>query len=172
MFREILIRLERLDAPVRDEQAKVIRDLQSKCEVIKSGHYALQDGDRELIAEALKCVLYFLEFQLSEPPEKMLEPELLQKILDFINGRIEKDEAANQLLELWLKQNWPQWDIDAEDAPKEFAGTDTCPQCQNQYLVVEQVDKPYCFWCRDEVPVEYSDTCYEVKVVGGVCCPN
>jgi len=39
----------------------------------------------------------------------VLEPEWLQKILDFINDRFEKDEAADQLLELCLKKKWSRF---------------------------------------------------------------
>ncbi|MCR8921607.1 hypothetical protein NO559_02415 [Dasania sp. GY-MA-18] len=171
-FSEILIRLENLNLGIPEEQAKAIRNLQSKRNRIEHHRYDHEDEDRELISQALKFILYFMEFQLQKLPEGLIEPELLENIRELVTDYNERHGVANHRLETWLKEKWPEWNIEEENTPEEFIGTDTCPQCRHEYLVMEQKDEPYCFWCCRGIPAEYCEICGQTKIEGVPCCED
>jgi len=58
------------------------------------------------------------------------------------------------------------------DTPEEFVGTDTCPQCRGEYLIMEQKGEPYCFWCCREIPAEPCNICSRTKIVDVPCCED
>lgn len=171
-FPEILMRLENLQLDLPDEQAEVIHSLQSKRNRIEHHGYQHTNENRELITEALKFTLYFMKFQLKKPPAEYLEPKLLKEILFTLENSHDWDALADHHLESWLGKKWPSWDRDLENKPAEFSGTDTCPKCRNDYLVMGHMDKPYCFWCCSEVLAEYCDFCGEIKIIGDSCCDS
>lgn len=171
-FSEILVRLENLQLKLPEEQAKVIRNLQSKRNKIEHYRYDQQDEDRELISQALRFVLYFMEFQLSQQPENLIEPMLLGNIRELVEDYNERHAIADHRLELWIKEKWPSWDREVKDTPDEFIGVNTCPQCRHEYLVMEQRGEPYCFWCCCEVPAEYCESCYATKIIDVPCCED
>jgi len=82
----------------------------------------------------------------------------------------ERFAMAESRLESWLKENWPNWDPEVEDMPETFVGVDYCPQCNCEFLVMEQKDEPYCFWCCSEIPAEYCEMCGCTKIVDVPCC--
>ncbi len=167
---EILMRLDNLGLSIPGEQARVILSLQSKRNRIEHNRDDCQDEELEIITEALKFVLYFMRFQLKKPPEETLESELLRQMLELVENNNGPDLLASFRLESWLNEKWPTWDQETEAIPKEFSGVETCPQCENEYLIIEQIDKPYCFWCCSEIPAEYCDTCGSNKMIGVSCC--
>lgn len=167
---EILIRLDNLGLSIPGEQARVILSLQSKRNRIDHHRDDCQDEEREIITEALKFVLYFMMFQLKKQPEETLESELMRQILGLTENNSGPDVLADFRLESWLNEKWPNWDQETEAIPKEFTGVDACPQCENEYLIMEQIDEPYCFWCCSEIPAEYCDTCGLTKKIGVFCC--
>jgi hypothetical protein len=171
-FSEILIRLENLNLGIPDDQAKAIRNLQSKRNRIEHHRYDHEDEDRELISQALKFILYFMEFQLNQMPEGLIEPELLENIRELVIDYNERHAVADHRLKSWLKEKWTDWNPEVEDTPEEFSGTDTCPQCRHDYLVMEQKGEPYCFWCCREIPAEYCDICCRTKIADVPCCED
>lgn len=171
-FAEILIRLENLNLGIPGDQAKAIRNLQSKRNRIEHHRYDHEDEDRELISQALKFILYFMEIQLNQMPEGLIEPELLENIKELVIDYNERHAVADYRIERWLKEKWPEWNPEEEDTPEEFIGTDSCPQCSHEYLVMEGKDEPYCFWCCREIPAEYCNICSRTKIVDVPCCED
>lgn len=167
---EILIRLDNLGLSIPDGQARVILSLQSKRDRIEHHRDDCRDVEREIITEALKFVLYFMKYQLKKQPEETLGPELLRQILELVENNSGPDVLAGFRLESWLNEKWPNWDQETEAIPKEFSGVEACPQCENEYLIMEQIDKPYCFWCCSEIPAEYCDSCGLTKMIDAPCC--
>ncbi len=171
-FSEIVIRLENLQLGIPEDQIKVVRSLQSKRNRIEHHRYDDQDEDRELISQALRFVLYFMEFQLNEQPEGLIEPTLLSNIRELVEDYNVRHTIADHRLQSWLEEKWPNWEPEVEDTPEEFVGVDQCPQCRHQYLVMEQKGAPYCFWCSIEIPAEYCKICCCTKIVDVPCCED
>lgn len=171
-FSEILIRLDNLNLGIPEEQANTIKELQSKRNRIEHHRYDHEDEDRELISQALKFILYFLEFQLEIMPESIIDPELLESIRELVTDYNERHAVADHRLESWLKEKWPEWNQEDEDTPEGFIGTDTCPQCCHEYLVMKQKGEPYCFWCCRCIPAEYCKICCQAKIEDVPCCED
>ncbi|NIC06313.1 hypothetical protein [Billgrantia bachuensis] len=171
-FSDILIRLENLKMKIPEDQAKTIRNLQAKRNEIEHHRYDHQDEDHELISQALRFSLYFMEFQLGQQPESLFESTLLEDIRELVEDYNERYAIADHRLESWIKEEWPSWDPEVEDSPEEFIGVDTCPKCRHEYLVMEQKGAPYCFWCCREVPAEYCERCYATKICDVPCCED
>lgn len=169
---EILIRLENLQLGMPEDQTKVIRSLQSKRNRIEHHRYDHKDEDRELISQALRFVLYFMEFQLNEQPEGLIELALLTDIRELVEDYNDRHAMANHRLQSWLKEKWPNWEPEVEDTPEEFVGVDHCPQCRHEYLVMKQKGELYCFWCCTEIPAEYCKKCFCTKIVDVPCCED
>lgn len=111
-----------------------------------------------------------MELKLTKKPEEFIEQEQLATIHEFVENNNYLDVFATYRLDSWLKKKWPSWCQDVTSIPKEFAGIDTCPQCRNEYLVMDEIDKPYCFWCCAEIPAEYCDSCGCTKMIDIRCC--
>lgn len=171
-FSEILVRLENLKLGIPEDQAKAVRNLQFKRNSIEHHRYDHQDEDRELISQALRFILYFMEFQLNQQPERLIEPELLSDIRELVEDYNERYAIADLRLESWMKEKWPSWNPEVEDTPNEFIGVSDCPQCRNEYLVMEQKGQPYCFWCCIEVPAEDCEICGRTKLIDVPCCDD
>jgi len=169
-FTEILIRLENLKLKIPEDEAKVIRNLQEKRNQIEHHRYNKEDEDKELISKSLKFILYFMEFQLLKKPEAFIEPNILSDIRELISDSNERDGVAEYRLNTWLKETWNEWEKEKTDSPEDFQGTYSCPSCRNDYLVIEQIDDPFCFWCNHSIPVELCEICGGTTIEGVPCC--
>lgn len=82
--------------------------------------------------EALKVILFFNEFVLKTRLRDLLGSELFDRM-----EYKERDGLAEHRLNNWLKEKWPEFDPEKEDAPEAFRGTLDCPQCGQDYFLYD-----------------------------------
>jgi hypothetical protein len=108
--------------------------------------------------------LYFIEHFLQERLEDDIDPTMLREIQRLVLQYNERRGLAEYRLDTWLQEQWPDWHREEEDTPEEFAGTLPCPECRQDWLVIEDMERPFCFWCNTSVDAVDCEDCGVVYV--------
>lgn len=156
---ELLIRLENLDVAIPPDQIKAIKKIQGIRNRIEHHRYDKKGEDEQTISESLRFILFFVEHFLEENLETDIDPDTLREIQRLVLEYNERQGLADYRLEKWLKENWPKWNSYEEDTPEEFLGTLDCPECRQSYLVIEGLDKPFCYWCNTTIDATECEDC-------------
>lgn len=169
-IREALVRLENLGLGIPAEEKKTIENIQKVRNRVEHHRYDHSEEEHEaVIAASLKFILYFVEFVLG----RKLDGQIDGKVLREINHRVieynEREALADHRLNEWLRLKWPNWKEDDDDMPKEFAGTARCPECRQDWLVIEWHDKPFCFHCNTTIDASVCDDCGETFLIKRGC---
>ena len=156
---ELLVRLENLKLGIPADQKEIINKIQKRRNRIEHHRYNQSKEDEKIIAESLKFILCFVEHYLDEKLEVDIDAELLRKIQRLVLEYNELYSLAEYRLEKWMKEQWPDWNPEEVNTPNEFAGTLDCPICRESYLVIDEVDTPFCFWCNTRIDATQCDDC-------------
>lgn len=156
---ELLIRLENLKLGIPTDQKEIINKIQKRRNRIEHHRYDEREEDEKIIAESLKFILFFVEHFLDEKLEVDIDAEMLREIQRLVLEYNEQYSLAMYRLEKWMKAQWPDWSPEEADTPEEFAGTLDCPECRQGYLVIDEVDTPFCFWCNTRIDAAQCDDC-------------
>lgn len=151
-IRDILVRFENIGLALPKEQIAAIEKIQRIRNRIEHHRYDHDErNDEMVIAEALKVVLFFVEFVLGERlgddigDDRVVEMQA--RVLDY-DERLGLAEAR---IEQWMKKEWPHWNPIPDDRPEEFEGTLDCPKCRQSYFVIGYHEKPFCFYCNASI---------------------
>jgi hypothetical protein len=169
-IREALTRLENLGRGIPAKEKKTIENIQRIRNRIEHHRYDHNEAeDDAIIGASLKFILYFVEFEL----DQKLDGHIDGTVLSDINRRVFEYNESNTLAEYrlshWAHAEWPEWKEEEEDIPEEFEGTLTCPQCQQEWLVIGYHNKPFCFHCNVSVDADFCDECGDVFMVKRGC---
>lgn len=173
-IKEILIRLENLKVGLPDEQRKSIENIQKRRNRIEHHRYDKEESDGYIIGESLKFITFFVEMKLNCELKNYLESSLLGEIEKAIFDYQELESIASSRLEKWLKKQYPDWNPWEENTPDEFAGTVDCPKCNNTYLVIDGIERPFCFYCNMDIEAVECESCGIVLYKNEKCpyCAN
>lgn len=168
--REALTRLENLGLGIPADERKTIESIQRIRNRIEHHRYDHSEGeDDAIIAASLKFILYFVEFVL----ERRLDGHIDGKVLRDINSRVieynERQALARHRLDEWLRAEWPEWREEEEDTPAAFPGTDRCPECRQDWLVMRRGAKPFCFGCNMTIDAGLCEDCGETFIIRDGC---
>lgn len=169
-IKEALSRLENLGLGLPKRQQQTIERLQRKRNRIEHHRYDQKEEDEQVIAEALQFILYFVEDVLDGKLEEGIPPETLREIQRIVFEHNQRCWIAMHRLEKWMHQHWPSWSEEEEDSPDEFQGTQDCPMCRQEFLVIGYHQVPFCFHCNTSVEAAVCDCCGRTHLVGKVCC--
>jgi hypothetical protein len=159
-IKDILVRFENIGIQLPKDQLVAIERIQKIRNRIEHHRYDHnEEEDKLVIGEALKVVLYFVEFVL----KNKLADDVGAQLFDEMQARVfeynERRGLADLRLEGWMKTEWPKWDEKVEDTPEEFSGTLDCPVCGQSYFVVGYHDKPFCFHCNATIDGDVCGDC-------------
>lgn len=168
-FRDILIRLENIGVSFPKDQVAAIERIQKIRNRIEHHRYDHNEQEDELvIAEALKVILYFVEFVL----EKRLGDGIGADLFDDMQHRVlrynERQGLADYRIEEWMKKQWPEWDPMERDCD-EFSGTLDCPVCRQSYFVIGYHKVPFCFHCNASIDGNACEECGESFLLKNGC---
>jgi len=150
--REALVRFDNLGVPFPKEHRDTIESIQRIRNRIEHHQYDHEaKSDEAIIAASLKFILYFIEFTLQRKPSADIEATLLRDITKRVLEYDEQSVLAEHRIEKWLSETWPNWNQSIEDTPEEFEGTLPCPECSQEWLVIKDVQEPFCFWCGTSI---------------------
>ena len=169
-MREILIRFENIGVQLPSGQVKTIERLQKIRNRIE--HHWYDHNEREddrIIAEALKVILYFVEFVLEKKLAEVMSAELLSEMQARVFEYNERTFLADLRLEEWMKRQWPDWNPMESDCD-DFRGTHDCPICHQTFLVIGYHDRPYCFHCNVPVDAAVCENCGRSYLFKDGCC--
>lgn len=167
---EILIRLGNMNIALPEEEVKTIRSIQKRRNRIEHHRYDIVEEDENTIAESLKFIIFFTEFYLDEKISDHIDSEVQSKIQNLVMNYMDRWNLANINLNKWLMEQFPGWSEDISDTPDEFPGTLHCPICREGYLIIEDIDKPFCFWCNMVIDAEECENCGQTFIKGDGCC--
>jgi len=169
---EMLVRFKNLNMEIRKEEAESIKKLQRVRNRIEHHRYDHKpEEDEAILAETLKVILYFVEFELEERLGDVLGAELMSEMQHRVIDYNEHDAVAHYRMEEWWKKQWPEWGGPEEsDSPEEFLGTLDCPHCRQSYLVLDHVPKGFCFHCNTTVDALICDECGRTHLREDGCC--
>jgi hypothetical protein len=159
-LRDILVRFENLGIRLPEEQRSAVERIQKIRNRIE--HFRYEHNEREddlIIGEALKVILFFNEFVLEVRLGDALGAELFDRMQRRVLEYNERDGLAHHRLDRWMKGEWPDWDEEKEDTPKEFGGTLDCPVCAQSFFVVGYHDRPFCFHCNTSIDGNVCEEC-------------
>ena len=69
-----------------------------------------------------------------------------------------------------MEEHWPDWDTAISDHPDEFIGTQECPHCDKEWLLIGHHPQPFCFYCNTSVDAEECEICGGCFLTGLPCC--
>lgn len=69
----------------------------------------------------------------------------------------------------WAHKQWPGWNEEEENIPEEFEGTNRCPECGQDWLVIGYHDTPVCFHCNTTIDAASCEECGEVFLTKRGC---
>jgi hypothetical protein len=105
--------------------------------------------------------------------KRKLGDQIDSNILREINRRVweynERESLAEQRFHEWLRAMRPDWKQEEEDLPEEFGGTHQCPECYQDWLVIDWHDKPFCFSCNTTIDADQCGNCGRTFLVKNGC---
>lgn len=158
-FAEILIRLENVGLEIHETERKVIESIQQRRNRIEHHSYEQDEGDILVLSESLKFLIFFVEEVLGIQLASKLSKETLDEVRRLVFDFREREGLAHYRLEKWLKEAYPSWDQQQEDTPDEFSGTHQCPECRQDFLIFNEGEAPFCFFCNSTVNARECDYC-------------
>ena len=169
-IREALTRLENLGLGIPDEEKKTIENIQRVRNRIEHHRYDHNEKeDDAVIASSLKFILYFVELVLQRKLEGHIDGAILRDISHRVFEYNERQGLAEFRFKEWASKQWPDWNEEEEDSPEEFEGTLPCPECRQDWLVIDFHDKPVCFHCNTSIDAASCEDCGEVFLVKRGC---
>ncbi len=168
-IRDALIRFENIGLKLPKEQTSAIEKIQRIRNRIEHHRYDHNEKEDELvIAEALKVVLYFVEFVLERRLGDDIGPHLVAEMQRLVLEYNERQSLAEYRIEEWMRKQWPEWNPAERDCD-EFEGTLDCPICRQSYLVIGYHKKPFCFHCNATVDAASCEDCGRTYMVAEGC---
>ena len=164
-LKDILARMDNLEEKLPEDEKKLLESIQAKRNRIEHHTYDEQADDKKTIAATLKFILFFVELFLEENLREDIDPKTLRGIQNIVHDFNDRYSLAEHRIETWMKQQWPEWDPRQEDTPEDFEGTLRCPECREDYLVIEEIPEPFCFWCNTKIDVRFYEDSEEIVPV-------
>jgi hypothetical protein len=157
----LFLRLENLKIGLPEEYKIIIRKIKKRRNRIEHHRYERDENDSSVIGEALKFITYFVEDKLNVELSDHIDPVLLDNIEKTIFNYQELQSIADSRLEYWIREQAPEVDFDNNeiDIFDYFEGTLECPICNYEFLVLEIMPKPFCFYCNKEVDAKVCNDC-------------
>ena len=169
--RELPVRLENFGLELPKVERKVVQALQARRNRIEHLSYEKLPPDPAVLGESLKFITFFVESVLNERLADHLDNELLSELRRVVFTYDELAGMAERRLHEWLRRTFGDWDSELEDLPEGFDGTLPCPACRQDYLVVDNVDRPHCFFCDADVDAGECGICGRTYLrAHGPCC--
>ncbi len=168
--REALNRLDNLGLGLHKQSREVIEKMQGRRNRIEHHRYDHKDEDNQTLSESLAFILFFVGEVLDEKLDDDLTPERLRAIQNHVYDRQDLYWIAHHRFERWMHQRWPQWSEEDSDTPDDFHGTQDCPICRQELLVIGYHDKPFCFYCNTHVDAAVCECCGRTHLSDKVCC--
>jgi hypothetical protein len=148
-----------------------VESLQARRNRIEHFSYEKREPDQAVIGQSLKFVTFFIEDVLDHRLAEEMNPGLLVEMKRVVFSYDELIARANGRMEQWLRETFGAWDAELEDFPSGFEGTLPCPACGVEYLVVDNVDKPHCFFCGSDIHAGECEICGRTYLISnGPCC--
>ncbi len=166
---EIIARLDNLNIGLPKEEQDIIKKIQKRRNRIEHHKYEKDDNDHFIIGESLKFIQYFSESKLNERLHNHIDRVLLDEIEKAIYDYQELEAIANSRLDHFLSKVFPEWNPEYEACPEKFPGTIDCPVCNNTFLVVDFIGKPFCFYCNKQIDAKACDNCGYVHLKSKGC---
>ena len=157
--KEALAILDNLELVIHKEPRKWIEQLQKRRNRIEHHRYDEEERDREVLEESISFVFFFIEVYLEEEFHDQIGPELMRDIQSRIFKGNQRDWIAYGRLDAWLSKVWPKWDPEESDMPEEFPGTDECPICRQEFLVISEHKETFCYYCNTPVDAMVCSDC-------------
>jgi hypothetical protein len=167
-IKEALTRLENLGLGLPNHPREAIERLQKRRNRIEHHRYDQKDEDESVISEALTFIMFFVEGVLGVKLEDDVPPEILRAIQGLVFDRQDRDWIARYRLELWEQKTWPEWNVEVEDSPAAFEGTDNCPMCRQDYLIIGHHQQPFCFYCNTSIDAVSCEDCGRTRLNGSL----
>lgn len=168
--RDALVRLENLGLGLPKREKVVIEKIQQRRNRIEHHRYDHVQDDEIIIAESLRFILFFVDEQLGVKLDSDVPPELLRAAQRTVFEHNELYWLGHHRLEAWLKERWPDWSPEVIDSPDDFAGTLTCPECRQDFLVMELTPSPFCFLCNTTIDAVECEHCGRVRLASDSPC--
>lgn len=168
--KEAMNRLDNLGIGLYKQSREVIEKMRGRRNRIEHHRYDLKEEDDQTLSESLAFVLFFVDEILNEKLADDLTPERLRAIQDHVYDRRDLYWIASHRLERWMHQRWPQWSEEEADTPDEFHGTQDCPICGQEFLVIGYHEKPFCFCCNTDINAAECEHCGRTYLANKTCC--
>lgn len=166
----LFVRLENLEIGLPKEYKEIIGKIRKRRNRIEHHKYERGGQDQFIIGEALKFVTYFVEKELKECLKEYINVGLLNKLEKAIYDYETLLRIADARLEEWIEKQLPEGkqleDVDIFDC---FEGTVDCPECNNTYLVLDILPKPFCFYCNKDIDASCCEECGNVYFSQNCC---
>lgn len=168
--REALMRLDNLGLGIPAEERTTIQNIQrirNRIEHHRYDHNEKEDSD--IVAASLKFILFFVEFVFERKLDDVIDSQLLRDINHRVLAFNERNGLAEHRFSQWAKEKWPDWPEEESGTPEEFPGTDQCPECRQDWLVMGYHERPFCFYCNTSIDAQCCDECGFIFIVGENC---
>lgn len=168
---EILVRLENLGTGIPEDEKKILKKMRQRRNRIEHHRYEIDEENEIIIEQSLKFVTFFVEEILGHRLADHLDATILNEVRGKVHNHTELWGLAEFRLQKWLKVEWPNWDWIEYSIPDEFTGTLPCPVCKKDFLVIEHLEKPECFYCNSDIDAAECNECggTYIKSIGCQC---
>ena len=151
---ETLARFRNCGIAIDKAEVIVLEDLRRRRNRIAHHRYEKDEHDYQVLGKALKFVYGFLPQHMGKTLEEVLDDELYAKAREAILSYEERFNEATAEVE---QRTTPHTKDDLGNMPD----TATCPDCDNETLVIGTELGDYCFFCRAEFTMEQCSSCSE-----------
>jgi transcription elongation factor Elf1 len=151
-LREILARFRNCKINIDNDETNVLEDLRCRRNRIAHHCYRKDPQDYLVLGKALKFVYDFLPKQMETSLEDHLAPELYRRAREAILSYEERfAEAEAEVRRLTTPRT--KDDLDS------LASRATCPNCNNETMVIGTEHGDYCFFCREAFAMQQCPSC-------------
>jgi len=151
---ETLARFRNCGIAITEAEGIVLEDLRRRRNRIAHHRYEKDEHDYQVLGKALNFVYGFLPQHMGKTLDEVLDDELYAKAREAILSYEERLNEARAEVDLLTT---PRRKDDLGNMPDSA----TCPDCDNETLVIGTELGDYCFFCRAEFTMEQCPSCSE-----------